>query len=813
MAEIATFWRGSRRNARRAAGVGSTGAWLVTGLFVLVLLLAQFTQQEPPGIHSALPFLTGALVALLLSTSATPPSIRAGGVVLLALPLAVTLLRDPAAYGSQGVLVLTYSYGQGAATGWLAANAERWLPVLGPLGERRNLLAFAIRWQFLTAGVMLLRFVQLLAWQRAFLPVDILQAELGALMVIAAVHFAAIARNEGHTTRQLTPGIGLGFALAVAVAGAGFPGTRALVSPIFLESWAVVVLVGLVLMASIAGISRTAPLVSMILAALLTHAVLAAEAPGAPWPRDAYTLAALLMLFALVSLSARLLDGRAQDARTSSQTGAFQERSGSWLARMDFDARLVHFPLSSKGSRVTATFGEFFNLSETAPLMEFLSHVEAEMKARGRMTREHAVTLTVTLPGSGPQTVSATLLSATSDSAWLALRSLNDSTALRNRLEELEARAAKAMVREERLLSIASHELRTPVTIMTMLVEEMKAGSDWKEVEAGFETSLTRLRAILDDLRASGPASAERDVFTLREMSAQLLEVFLGAANAQGITIRTEMASQADLPMTGDPARVMITLSKVLHNAIIHSGGREVVISAIASIPDAASGTVSWIIADDGTGIPEERRLTLFEPFTSDGSEGLGSDARTGLGLYTARKAMRLIGGDIRLGDKSQKGCEFIITHPIRVVPQPPQDDKENDMADKDGAVKQPGQFAMLVEDNRLVGELTANRLRKIFGRVTWLEDANTAMSAITAEAPDILFVDHLLPGMTGSELIRRIRQDHGSLPIVGVTASTMGSECEALEAAGADIAVEKPLSYAQIEMLVDDLLVKPAAR
>ena len=809
---MVSFWRASRAHARRAADGSKGGGWPVLCLFVTVLGLGQVLLPVPPPTFSALPFLTGAVIALLKPGLSRERLTSVGDIVLFAIPLAVLLVAGTSTEASQDVPIQVSGYVFGFASGWIAGQADRWFPVLGQMGNRHDLLAFAIRWQFIAAGALLLRFVQLLTWQRTFHPFDILHAEFGALLAMAIAHFFRIAEASGQTGPRVGPGIILGFLAATSMASVGIPELWSVLPDEWLIATPSLIILALILLAILIGFDRAAGLSSILLSGHLACAVVIAERSSAPWPHEAGTLVALLLLFVLVNLAAKLR-GDPDELPVASQTEAFQYKAGSWLARMDFEARVVTFPLSRTPAHAAATFGEFFDRSETAPLLQFLSRIDGRVKMRGPAVDDISETLTVTVPGDGPQDVTATLLAASSNDVWLSLRSLRESSELRGRLEELEVQAAKAMVREERLLSIASHEMRTPVTIMTMLVEEMKAGSDWREAEAGFETSLARLTAILNDLRASGTSSGDRDVFTVRELGAQLLEVFLSAAKAQGIRIRTEMPKQSDLAVTGDHARVMITLSKVLHNAIVHSKGTEIVVSAMVSASRGASGTVSWTIADDGVGIDEDRRQLLFEPFSSDGSEGLGSEARTGLGLYTARKAMRLIGGDIRLSRTSDKGCEFIITHPIRSADEGSSEEEEKDMGDQDNTPQQPELFAMLVEDNKLVGELTANRLRKIFGRVKWVEDASTARSAIASDVPDILFVDHLLPGMTGSELIRSIRLSHSSVPIVGVTASTMGSECEELEAAGADIAVEKPLSYSQIETLVGDLLAKPTAQ
>lgn len=121
-----------------------------------------------------------------------------------------------------------------------------------------------------------------------------------------------------------------------------------------------------------------------------------------------------------------------------------------------------------------------------------------------------------------------------------------------------------------------------------------------------------------------------------------------------------------------------------------------------------------------------------------------------------------------------------------------------------------PTRSVLLVEDNKLVGEITSTRLQKLFGNVRWAETGTSGLEMFKVARPDFMLVDQLMPGLTGSELVGEIRKTDKTLPIVGITASTMGSECQELEAAGANLALEKPLSFAQLRGLAIEFFGVP---
>jgi signal transduction histidine kinase/CheY-like chemotaxis protein len=557
---------------------------------------------------------------------------------------------------------------------------------------------------------------------------------------------------------------------------------------------------------SIFGVLRGALAVAVILAAL-TGAVLSGLAETTNlWPDEAPNLGLMIILFTLVSLAARLGDWGASNDSASSVVERFQDLTCSWIVRLDFGTKMVALPLMKAESRRSLPFASFFQASDPAGLLDFMSRLEGMAEDSGIAAEVDHALLRVNIPGEPTRLVSAALLSATSGHAWLALHAQKEHEDISSRLERAETELAKMRIREERLLSVASHEMRTPISILTMLAEELKSGADWCEVEFSFETTLNRLTGILDDLRVAGDEAGAAGTFTLNELSEQVLDAFHGAAVAQGMTIRLALSQHSQTPLVGDPARVIIALSKVVHNAIVHSKGNVVVLGAMLTPKNEKGGQVSWFVSDDGVGVDTDLQESLFDPFTSRDEAGLGTGQATGLGLYTARKALRLMGGDIELKRTGEVGSEFLITHPVRIAVAE-ENGADDQMNDERREIAYPDKAVLLVEDNKLVGELTASRLRRLFGTVHWAETGTEGLAMFQDERPDILLIDQLLPGMTGNELIEQVRLADPKVPIVGVTASTMGSECEVLEAAGANIAVEKPLSFSQLQVLVSDFL------
>ncbi|MEQ8431142.1 MAG: hybrid sensor histidine kinase/response regulator [Roseovarius sp.] len=503
------------------------------------------------------------------------------------------------------------------------------------------------------------------------------------------------------------------------------------------------------------------------------------------------------------------------------------------LLQADLEHKLIRSVDAERGERSALGFAEFFSGSRSTDLLKL---VDAMNRKDGEVfDRPFSLDLNSDPFGSrradaagAPEPHHVHLLGKSGSMVWLGVINLASNSDLVRRAEAAEEALAEMQLREERLLSVAAHEMRTPMSILSMLSEELDAGTPWSEVAPSFRKANGRITEILDDLRVRSHGDniqLLKTKFTLREMAFHLQETYTGPAQANGIALILALSQQGDTLIESDYGRVFIALSKLVHNAIIHSRGTEITISAFLTRQSGGGAIITWQVSDDGRGISPERTKTVFRPFDTDGrNEG---EDRTGLGLYTAQRAIRAMGGELSLRKTSEfgivprrmprfsmspkeeegdttvsgPGATFVLKHPARLAKHSKYATMEHDPVTETQVVY-PGKSALLVEDNQIVGDITLARMRRLFEKSIWAERADEALIAFSEHRPDLLLVDQLLPGMLGSEFIRQIRQVDKKIPIVGITASTMGTECAELEAAGANFALEKPLSVQQLQKI-----------
>jgi CheY-like chemotaxis protein len=164
-------------------------------------------------------------------------------------------------------------------------------------------------------------------------------------------------------------------------------------------------------------------------------------------------------------------------------------------------------------------------------------------------------------------------------------------------------------------------------------------------------------------------------------------------------------------------------------------------------------------VADTGIGMDEATLARAVEPFFS--TKGLGKG--TGLGLSMAHGLASQLGGCLTIQSRPGIGTNVELWLPVT--------DEEVGMRENIPHVEESGSAsgrALLVDDEELVRTSTAEMLRELGYEVTEANTAQEALSLIRGGLkPDLLVTDHLMPGMDGTELARRVQSQNPGVQIL----------------------------------------------
>ena len=242
---------------------------------------------------------------------------------------------------------------------------------------------------------------------------------------------------------------------------------------------------------------------------------------------------------------------------------------------------------------------------------------------------------------------------------------LRDATERKRFVDELR----HAISARDEFLSIASHELKTPLTSLKLQLEGiLRANGEVSRDELVRKTSVLkrqtdRLAALvgtlLDVTRVSaGPMVLEREAVDLVELVRVHLERTRELTERSGSKVTVTAPKQ--LVGQWDRARLETVLENLLSNAVKFGEGRPIDV-AIAE----ANGRASLTVTDRGIGIPEEDQARIFGRFERAVPDrhygGLG------IGLWFARQVVEAHGGDISVSSRPGEGSAFRVELPLSV--------------------------------------------------------------------------------------------------------------------------------------------------
>jgi len=220
----------------------------------------------------------------------------------------------------------------------------------------------------------------------------------------------------------------------------------------------------------------------------------------------------------------------------------------------------------------------------------------------------------------------------------------------------------------------------------------------------------------------------------------------------------------------------------------------------------APTSRVTLAITDTGIGMDDQVRSHLFEPFFTTKEVGKG----TGLGLATVYGIVRQSGGSILVDSRPGKGSTFTVLLPrveeasFRRVSAP----AAGSPAPETGEHRPPSAHILLAEDETRVRMLTQRVLEAQGYRVLSASDGQAALQLASDPALrlDLLVTDVVMPGMSGPDLARRLREARPGLPVVYMSGyADQGLAHEAAATGGAFLS--KPFETEELERLVQSAL------
>jgi CheY-like chemotaxis protein len=220
-------------------------------------------------------------------------------------------------------------------------------------------------------------------------------------------------------------------------------------------------------------------------------------------------------------------------------------------------------------------------------------------------------------------------------------------------------------------------------------------------------------------------------------------------------------------------------------------------------------------VRDDGMGVPADMLPRIFDMFTQVDRNLKQAHGGLGIGLTLVRRLIEMHGGTVEaFSEGPGKGCEFVISLPLAPVQQKADPGGAPNGESANGAPALARRI-LVVDDNRDSAESLALLLRIMGNEVHIANDGPGALEAAMVYRPAVVLLDIGLPGMSGHEVARRMRETAETKDTVLIAQTGWGQEEDRLRSteAGFDAHLTKPLDLAALQCLLAKLDSEPAAR
>jgi PAS domain S-box-containing protein len=365
------------------------------------------------------------------------------------------------------------------------------------------------------------------------------------------------------------------------------------------------------------------------------------------------------------------------------------------------------------------------------------------------------------------------------------------------------AEAQEANRAKDRFLAVVSHELRNPLSPITMAVGVLQtiAPADERMQNALriIDRNVRHEARLVDDLLdmarvARGTLNIERKPLDLGRLLTEALSTMHEDARRAGLQL--EGTFEPGLWVNADATRMSQVAINLLSNALkfTATGGR------VAARLERDGDHARFSVEDSGVGIEPELLVRLFTPFVQ-GANGVSRRAGMGIGLSIVRSLVELHGGRAWAESQGQgQGARFIVELPTIARPQ----------AETPVPAAPTGPRVLLVEDNDDAREMVATCLGMRGYSVAACASGEAALDWLGQERPGVILVDIGLPGIDGYQFLRGARLLAGcaSIPALAVTALGQPEDMKRAREAGFAGHVVKPFDVDELAHRIRTLLV-----
>lgn len=329
-------------------------------------------------------------------------------------------------------------------------------------------------------------------------------------------------------------------------------------------------------------------------------------------------------------------------------------------------------------------------------------------------------------------------------------------------------------------------------------------------IEHSSESLLQIINDILDFSKIeAGKMELEDIVFDFQSLCEEVAEMMSLRTQEKNLEFFHRFRVECPQKLIGDPGRIRQILFNLCSNAIKFTERGYVLLDIQVLSKSEERVNICISVQDTGIGIPDEKLTKIFEKFDQADTSTTRRYGGTGLGLTITRQLVEMMGGKISVESKAGVGTSFKCNMSFDLPDAETGRDKKESKVEFNGI----GMRVLLVDDNLISCEILEDVLVAAGIQVAKEMNQQNVIPMLCAaidqgKGYDFVILDYVMPGLTGVELARRIKDTPAlaDLQTILATSQPTRSDAEGVREAGVKGYLTKPLRPAELLAVISTL-------